>query len=331
MPDYVPYSPPLLGAFVEFWNLTFADRRNFVPLTAEGFERRVVAKRNAVEAFDPRSLILAVEPDAAAGAVPRVLGAAHAGTWPEAFARVLDSAWGGGSMGYIAFLAVDPAHRRRGIGGELWGRAAASLRSCRRIVIDGQCMNPFYGNSEGPETCFWGTPEGISISWMDVSTQRFFRRRGHAPRYRGAHLQWIVEPAKDAARVQPPPKGISILTLQGRYPEIGRPLSHVPTLFSQHPFTCFAAHDAVGRVVGILSLFPLVGLDAGRYAVYEWLVLPELRKTGLGRNLLAAAQDYLRQCGATACDALTLPAISGNALTLYLGAGFREVDAWAIY
>lgn len=331
MPDYLPYSPPLLRPFVDFWNRTFADRRNFVPLSAEAFEQRVLARRNAVEAFDPAALILAVERDAASPEARRVVGAAHTGVWPELFARVVDPSWAGGDLGYLALLAVDPARRRRGIGSELWARAVSSLRACRKIVIDGQCLNPFYGNSEGPETPFWGTPEGISIPWTDLAAQRFFKRRGHVPRYRALHLQWTSGPSSAPPWRDPLPTGVALLTLDGRYVEPGKLLSDEPRCASRHPFTCIAAHNATGSVIGIVSFFPLVGLDAGRYAIYEWLVVPEMRRSGLGRNLLASALRCLRERGVTRCDALTISEVSSDAIALYRAAGFHEVDAWAIY
>lgn len=326
MPRYLPYSPTLLPAFVDFWNRAFADRRNFLPLTPEAFEARVVSKSNAIEAFDAQEVLLAVE-----GLPPRVVGVVHAGIWPEAFVRALDPAWKGGTRGYIALIAVDPDFRRRGIGSELWSRAATCLRGCRDIVIDGQCLNPFYGNSDGPETPFWGTPEGISVGWLDRATRRFFERRGYAPRHRASHLQWTPAPRPGTVRIPSAPMDYQIRILEKRYPEPGKFLSDPPRYVPHHPFTCVAAVNRAGRVGGLISFFPLVGPAGKRYAIYEWQVVAEMRNTGMGEALMAAAQGRLRALGAVSCDALTLPDLSPAAFSLYNRAGFNEVDAWAIY
>lgn len=333
MPRFVTYTPDLLPAVVDFWNRTFADRRNFVPITVEIFERRVVDVANAVESFDPRGLLLAVEADPSApGPAGRVVGAVHVGIWPEAFVRAMEKAWPGGARGYIALLAVDPAFRRRRIGSELWTRAAAQLRDCRDIILDGQCLNPFYGNSDGPETPFWGTPEGISVSWNDWVTRRFFERRGYRVRHRASHLRWTPDARPSGiTRVLRLAAGLSLSVLESRYPETGKKLTDAPRHESPHPYTCVAAADKAERVCGLISFFPLRGVGAGCYAIFEWLVTAEMRQTGTGWALMSTAIELMRKRGAKSCDALTLPDLSPAAHELYLRWGFREVDAWAIF
>ena len=321
------WRPGLLPAVVRFWNRAFSGKRNFFPMTEELFLSRIVRKRTSVEGFDPEGFVVAREGGEVAGFV-------HVGVRTEALVRSLDAEWPGGTQGYLAFLYVDAARRKKGIGGELWHRGLERLQGTRQVVVDGQCWNPFYGNSEGPFTPFWGTPEGVSVEWDSYATKKFFARKGFAPRFKGvqlaAALAGVTTPGFEAAERMLARGGFQLRLLQGEYPELGRPSKarrYVP------PGLDFDVASAVknGRTVGLVAAFPMKEVRAGLHAIYEANVLGPYRGRALGRNLLAAALARMKARGAESCEVLTIPEISPVAHKLYLAAGFLPQASWAVY
>jgi len=321
------WRPGLLPDVVRFWNRVFASKRNYFRLSEELFLSRVVRKRTAVEEFDPAGFVVAREGG-------EVVGLIHVGMRPEALVRSLDPSWPGGTQGYVAFLYVEAGRRKKGIGGELWHRGLERLRGAGQVVLDGQCWNPFYGNSEGPFTPFWGTPEGVSVEWDSYETKKFLARKGFAPRFKGVQL------AAELARTTTAPLetaerslargGFQLRMLSGEYPELGRAAKERRVL---PPGLEFDVAVAVlqGRTVGLIAAFPLKEVRAGLQAIYEANVVEEFRGRALGRNLLAAAIARMRSSGAASCEVLTIPEISPVAHKLYLAAGFAPAASWAVY
>ncbi len=321
------WRPGLLPEVVRFWNRAFAAKRNYFPVTEELFLGRVVNKRTAVEEFDPPGFVVARDGR-------EIVGFIHVGTRTEALVRSLDAEWPGGTQGYVAFLYVDPVRRKKGIGSELWHRGLEHLRGTRQVVLDGQCWNPFYGNSEGPFTPFWGTPEGVSVEWDSSETKKFFARKGFAPRFKG------VQMASDLSRAPGPEigpierllarGGFQLRLLQQEYPELGRAAKARRTLPPGLEFDCTVALRE-GRTVGVIASFPLKEVRAGLHAIYEANVVEEYRGRALGKNLLAAALARMRSRGASSCEVLTIPEISPVAHKLYQAAGFDQAASWAVY
>jgi GNAT superfamily N-acetyltransferase len=323
---FVPWTPSLLPALVRFWNRVFSGRRNFIPVTERMFRERVAEKETAFEKFDPARLIVAREGSDVAGFI-------HVGVRPEPLCRMLDPDWPGGSQGYVAFLIVEPERRRRGLGTELWHRGLFCVRNTRQVVMDGQCFNPFYGNSEGPFTPFWGTPEGVSIDWNDSATKKFLARKGFAPRFKGVQLSLDVasrsgevDPAVRALRRQ----GYELRITADAYPELGRSSREARGIL---PGLTFEAVMAVhrGRIVGLISYYPMKEVRPGLFGIYEAVVVKALRGRALGKRLLEAAAGRMKAAGADHCEVLTLPELSPAAHKLYLGEGFQPVQNWAIY
>jgi RimJ/RimL family protein N-acetyltransferase len=76
-------------------------------------------------------------------------------------------------------------------------------------------------------------------------------------------------------------------------------------------------HD--GRVVGILSLHPT---GADRVSSLGMMVLPEVRRRGGGRALLAAAIDHARRAGLRKIE-LEVFVENARAIAFYASAGFQ--------
>ena len=321
-----PWTPSLLPSMVRFWNRSFASRRNFIPMTEGSFRERVLAKETSYEKFDPSCLIVAREGKEIAGFV-------HVGIRPEHLCRVLDPEWRRGTQGYVGFLFVDPDRRRKGLGTDLWHRALERLRGTRQVVLDGQCFNPFYGNSEGPFTPMWGTPEGVSIDWNDSATKKFLARKGFAPRFKAVQLMIelgpLAAPDGKASRALAR-QGYELQTIRDFYPEIGHGLKErrpiLPGLIYE---VVVALHRR--KVVGLISMYPMVGTRPGLFGIYEAVVVESLRGRALGRRLLEAAVGRMKEQGGAQCEVLTLPELSPAAHKLYLEAGFVPVQNWAIY
>lgn len=323
---FSPWTPSLLPAMVRFWNRSFAARRNFFPVTDRLYRERVLARESASEKFDPRSLIVAREGKEIAGFV-------HVGIRPEPLCKMLDPEWRRGTQGYVAFLFVDPAFRRRGLGTELWHRGLQRLKSARQVVLDGQCFNPFYGNSEGPFTPLWGTPEGVGVDWDDSATKKFLARKGFAPRFKGVQLALDLEtstaqfPAAVRAAAR---QGFDLRLLDGAYPELGGGVQERRPMPSRLSFEVVAAQRR-GKTAGLVSFFRMKEVRAGLFGIYEAAVVQSLRGRSLGGRLLEAALGHMKEQGGRQCEVLTLPELSPAAHKLYVTLGFRPVQNWAIY
>lgn len=317
----------LLPSVVRFWNRAFCGKRNFLPMTERLFLERVVRKRTAVEEFDPGGFLVARDGR-------EVVGIMHVGERPEALVRTLDPDWPGGSQGYVAFLYVEPGRRKKGIGSELWHRGLDRLRRARQVVLDGQCWNPFYGNSEGPFTPFWGTPEGVSVEWDSSATKKFLARKGFAPRFKGVQLALDLAQAP-AVTIEAVERalgrgGFELRILDREYPELGGREKDRRFVPAGLEFECAAAARN-GRTVGLIAVFPMRGVREGLAAIYEANVVEEFRGKALGRNLLGAAVARMKGKGSSSCEVLTIPEISPAAHKLYLKSGFLPVANWAIY
>jgi len=309
-----------LPRFVRFWNRSFSDRRNFFPITETHFRNRVLEKKTAVEAFDPTTFLLVREGE-------EIIGVLHGGVRVEELCRTLHSTWPGGEQAYIALYHVREENRNRGVGSALWRRFYEVAGEGRQLVVDGQCINPFYGNSEGPFTPFWGTPEGISVSWADSGTKKFLARKGFAPRFKAVQMELDVPHAEYEG---PVPSGFDLKVVNDYYPDLGVTYGVAQRYDNGGEFTC-AVVLSHGKTVAVLSWFPLKEIDPSRYAIYEAMVMDEYQGKGLGRALVAAAIEWFRSKKASTCDVLTLPEISRPAYELYTRAGFTPCQNWAIY
>jgi ribosomal protein S18 acetylase RimI-like enzyme len=320
------WKPAFLPALVRFWNRAFASKRNYFPVTGEILQARILRKRTAVEAFDPAGFLVA-------RAGKDVVGLIHVGERSEALVRSLDPEWPGGAQGYVAFLYVEPGWRQKGLGSELWHQGLDRLKKTRQVVLDGQCWNPFYGNSEGPFTPLWGTPEGVSVEWDSSATKKFLARKGFAPRFKGVQLSLDAPPAPPSlATVERAlgRGGFELRLKRGVYPELGKPEGEHRYIPRDLEFQVASAVQK-GRTVGLIVSFPLREVRTGLHAIYEANVLEPFRGRALGKNLLSACLHQLAQDTARSVEVLTIPEVSPAAHKLYLSAGFTPVASWAVY
>lgn len=315
MITYETFTDARVGAIVDFWNDGPAKLHNGWRVTATTLRARIFKKRTGAESFDPAGYLLAIDG-------PSVVGVLHASIQSEPVARVLVSDWPGGTRGAILFLYVRPAYRGRGVGTELWHRAVVYLGGCRSTFIDGHCVNPFYGNSEGPIPPLFGTPEGISIPWDDTATKKFLAQKGFAPKYKAVQY---ARGLADAPEGDP-----AIQVLPSCFPQLGNGLDAPPRVDPLLLFETAVALDGPAAV-GTLCFYPMLDVRQGLFGIYELAVAESHRGRGLGHKLLASALARMRQCSGDSVEVLTIPDLSPDAVKLYESAGFAPVTSWAIY
>jgi GNAT superfamily N-acetyltransferase len=168
-----PFSEGDLPALVSLWNHAFADRHNYVHLTADAFHQRVLS----CPAYGDGGLILAWhqtgnnngrEPSS------KLVGFIHGFKPPPHTGQYVK--WK--AEHHIAMLYVDPLFRRQGIGGRLLQAAENWLYYCP-VHITGDTM-PCYGTIEGPTPPFFGSTERLSIAADETELLHFFAGRGYA-------------------------------------------------------------------------------------------------------------------------------------------------------
>jgi ribosomal protein S18 acetylase RimI-like enzyme len=326
-PIYTYYHEKYLGAIVRFWNDSFKNMHNFFPINEEVFKARVIEKKTEVESFDPKGLILAIQNE-------EVIGMIHVGIQSEEVCSVCYRDWPGGNQGYVAFIFVKEDCRRKGVGAELWRQGMQYLEGASRIIIDGQCFNPFYGNSEGPFTPFWGTPEGISIPYEDQATHRFLSKRGFKPRYKAIQLQLEIQTAEEYPlrhlTSQLESLGYSFCILSDRYPclDLGPQTGLIYPKAYVYESVCALSK---GKVVSYICVYLMKELGSDRWAIYEMKTSQSHQGKGLGGLILRIAIHRMKAKGASLCDVLTIPEVSEGGLRVYQSAGFKPSQEWAIY
>ncbi len=317
------YKPAHLPAIIDFWNRTFQGCRNFFPIDDELFAERVLRVDTPIERFEPDGLLLALASEG------QVLGLAHGGHRSEAAAKALNPGWPGGSQPYIALVAVDPDHRRSGIGRTLMRSVLGYLGPTHRPPLDGQCVSPYYGNALAPYQPFWGTTEGVSVDWDDAGTRAFLSSQGYTARYMAISLELTLAGANITPRRELT-AGHSLIHCQshcpglGGYPEDG--IGYEPG----HPFWTHV-YLIDGRVAGTLVSYEMSRLERPKWAIYELKVQERRRGQGIGSQLQATLINDLLQSGAPSIEVLTVPKLSPGAQQFYEKFGFQVTARWAIY
>lgn len=319
-----PYDDTFLPGIIHFWNETFGKRRHALEMTEDLFQERILEVETPVESFEPAYFLVAHEEET-------VLGLIHVGVHPEDFCFALyGDEWEGGEQGYVAMIGVHPDHRGQGIGSRLWEKGIDRIDHATTVFLDGECLNPFYGNSRGPFAPFFGTAEGISIRPDQHAAIHFFERRGFEPRFRGTSLErdlsGSMSPNPDEAE-----SADEIDVLEESYPALGE-VAHArlpyPEADSYLVVRCI--HD--GLTSGLLSLFPYRHLAENRWGIYEFQVYEEYLDRGLARCLLSEACNELKtEEDADILESFVIKDLSEGIESLYDEFGFRESQEWLIY
>ena len=286
-----PFRPADLDALVAFWNQAFADRRNFAPLTAAAFTRRVLES----PAFDPAGLILAWQ--VAPTGDPTPVGLVHALRPPPQTGPY--AKWG--PHHYLALLYVAASHRRQGIGGRLLAAAENWLYYCPVYVASH--AQPCYGTVEGLRPPFFGSSERLGVSAHDAELLTFLAHRGYV----------VVDPGDVSLRLTllprpaPPVPDLAGLGLHlhpighlhpfaGRDPERRAELS----LWRDNggdPYAGLVLADDAGVAHGHIAWYPMRQADTA--GLVSFWVAPALRGRGLGRYLLDLALSEMSSTNAS--------------------------------
>ncbi len=322
--ELTTYTPDMLPAVVAFWNSSFHEKRNFFPVTEDVLRARIFDKKTCVERFDPEQFLIAVEGD-------RIAGVLHCLVRGEEMCRALDAKWPGGEQGCIAFFHVAEAFRGRGIGSRLFETALQALKDTARVIIDTRCNNPFYGNSTGPRTPLWGHTEGIGIEGDDVRTTDLLDSLGFTTTdtARSLLLDFSKEETKRTRPLLPPSLG-SLHVLENAQPALGTEIGMNVPYDDDCEYTSIACVKD-GVAVGVITFYEMEESDRGKGAIYLLEVEEEHRRQGIGRALVVAAIDAMRERGWKSCETLTIPALSPGAIAIYEALGFEHVARWALY
>lgn len=322
------FAPADLDALVAFWNRAFVDQRNFHPLTAAEFRRRVLD----CPAFDPAGLILAWRTD---GAAPTLVGFAHAfRPFPKTppYTRLGD----GYRQHSLALLYVEPEMRRQGIGSRLLQAAEGWLHYCPVYVAGFD--QPCYGWLEGPSMPFFGSTQHLGMSAAETTLIRFLRNRGYRPVNPGG-ISMRLDPLGDPPRPAPPDWARYGLRLQ--------PFSHQAP-FEGHerwdpgaythwtdapdrPYAGYALTDAHGLLLGRIAWIPM--RRAGWAGLVDYWLNGAQQGRGLGRYLLAQALYDMAHApaprgGYRAVEVQTNYFEHPKALALYEQQGFVVDELW---
>lgn len=304
MAQIVPYHESLLADWADLHNAVFAGQHNFWPVSARLLKRRVVG----APGFDPDLLLFATEHG-------RLLGFAHGG---EARGAELYN------------MGVHPLARRGGTGSALLAALQAELGDLRP---DSRGMNPFWGNSRGPETSFFGMVEGIGVAHDDGAALGFLARHGFAPGPHAVNLRVTgdsmdLEPGRDA-RKRAETLGLELGMLRGRCPVIGQGPDAEQPLSGQGWFSAVALH--AGTVAGYAVGFPTPELGPGRFGIFALEVDKEHRRKGIGSALVMQLLLEMQGGRFTACEVTTVPQESPGAMELYERLGFRQCARFALF
>ncbi len=327
----VEFSPEYRDAVIALWNRVFGTMRNFTPLARESWRTRIEVLslpggRDTLSGagptrFDPSLFRLAVVRD-------RVVGLIHGGTWEDDFlARLLP----GGRrprIGTLLVIAVDPDHRRQGIGRALLEDLTTTLERNHGIegslCADGRGYNPFYGNFLAPLPPPWGTPEGIALPAADEGARAFFRSAGFREDAEGVSR---CRDLRDRPRFSHEiPGGFVAEEIEDWQPILG---TDDGTAFPiANASRTWILREGDSQRAAIVA-FPLLA-GGTRWGIHSFEVEASRRGEGLGTLLLEYALAAVAKRGAAEIEALALPSEAPEADHLYECHGFVAEERWVV-
>ena len=116
------------------------------------------------------------------------------------------------------------------------------------------------------------------------------------------------------------PAAIALWQAAGLTRPWNNPAADIALVFASPHATLFAAHDAEGLAGTVMA-----GVDGHRGWVYYLAVAHRLRGSGLGRNLMLAAEDWCRDRGVARLN-LMVRADNAAAAGFYARLGYARSD-----
>lgn len=335
-PRLVGYSAARRDSTVSLWNRVFRAMPNFRPFTVDSWRRRVeefsvpggesALAGSGPARFDPRLFRLALSGDGGDG--DEVIGFAHGGTWEDEFLARLLPAGEPARLGTLLIIAVDPAHRRRGIARALLTDLEHTLADTHRVEPplrpDGRGYNPFYGNFVAPVPPPWGTAEGIAVPFGAEGARGFCRAVGFREEVEAVtrHRSLTDRPAF-RGKV---PAGVVVEEIANYQPILGSDDgTPFPVRNESRTWILRGGDVQLGAIVA----YPM-SEDSGHWGIHSVEVDPSRRGEGLGRLLLSYVLAALAAHGARSVEALAIPAEGPEADHLYEGLGFEVVERWVV-
>lgn len=328
-----PFEDHHLPDLVEFWNRAFAERRNFHPITATTYRRRILN----CPAFDAAGLILAWYRHRPGS--QRLVGLVHAFQPPPRQDLYLN--WN--PIHTIALLYVHPQYRRRGVGSRLLQAAENWLYYCPVHV--GSRAQPGYALVEGPKQPFWGSTDRLGVNAQDMELLQFLAKRGYRPTEPGDVSMVLDADETDTTRLAQPPtepatlaeQGLELVSISHRSPFRGREPGDVQTyrFWGENdgdPYYGLGIVDGENVLWGHVSWYPMA--DPGKAALINLHVAVDLREQGLGSYLLDLALHRMLYGdgpggGYRAVELETHLERNLQAVRLYQQRGFEAVEVWA--
>ena len=209
--------------------------------------------------------------------------------------------------GWIGGLIVGSSFRRRGLGSQLLEEAEKVHRNKGRLLL-------FVGGGEGR---VHNLLPGLEEQWVDA--RQFFKHREYRFVRRTCYVNIDMSNYDFPQRVKAQQRelearGFSIgrsgkeeegayerFCLDLKRPEVGRTVE----MWWEHPGAYIVARGG-GRIVGEVSGMYITERGEGGYGGIT--TLPEFRRRGIGKVMLATAVDFLRREGACTMPLWTRPA-----------------------
>jgi GNAT superfamily N-acetyltransferase len=215
---------------------------------------------------------------------PKLVGIAHA--LRPAPKSGLYARWE--SRHNLAFLYVDPAYRRQGVGSSLLRAAENWLYYCPVYV--GEAAQPCYGTVEGPRPPFFGSSQQLGISVHDRSLINFLTHRGYHITDPGAiSMQLQLTPRPEPELPDLAALGLQLVAVSHLAPFNGQePKGREEyTLYGDNqgdPYMGYLFVNGDNLLEAHISWYPMK--QPGTAAIAGFWVAPLLRGHGIGRYLL---------------------------------------------
>ena len=330
-PRLVGYSAARRESTVSLWNRVFRSMPNFRPFTVDTWRNRVeefsvpggesALSGSGPARFDPRLFRLALDGD-------EVIGFVHGGTWEDEFLARLLPAGEPARLGTLLIIAVDPAHRRQGIGRALLADLEHTLADTHRIEPplrpDGRGYNPFYGNFVAPVAPPWGTAEGIAVPVGAEGARGFFSAVGYREDVEAVtrHRSLADRPSFRGEV----PDGVVVEEVTDFQPILGSDDGNRFPLANESRTWILRGGDLQ---LGAVVAYPM-SEDAGHWGIHSVEVDASRRGEGLGRLLLEYVLASLAARGARSVEALAVPSEGPEADHLYAALGFEATERWVV-